>query len=51
MHGDSTDGRGRLSVPAPKYVPLRSQPYLRWVASLPCKHCQRKRAAALREAA
>lgn len=36
-----TDGRGRLSVLAPKYVPLRSQPYLRWVASLPCKHCQR----------
>lgn len=35
------DQRARLVVPLPKDMPKRSEPYLRWVASLECAHCQR----------
>ncbi len=35
------DGRARLTVQVPKDPPLRSEPYRRYVASLPCAHCGR----------
>lgn len=35
------DGKARMVVPLPKVAPLRSEPYRRWVAFLPCCHCGR----------
>lgn len=35
------DGNARLVVAVPKVKPMRSEPYRRWVASLPCAHCRR----------
>jgi hypothetical protein len=35
------DGNDRMTVAVPKVVPRRSEPYRRWVASLPCAHCSR----------
>lgn len=36
------DQRAVLCVPVPKQAPKRSEPYRRWVASLPCIHCKRE---------
>lgn len=34
------DGKARMVVSVPKSEPVRDRDYLRWVASLPCAHCQ-----------
>ena len=36
------DTKARLVVPLPKAEPYRSEPYRRYVASLPCIHCGRE---------
>ena len=36
------DTKARMVVPLPKAEPYRSEPYRRWVASLPCIHCGRE---------